>query len=633
MTSRATGTFLAALRVIADFRAAKTGSRVFPCAFRRPTVILVTVVKAAITPPSRSGAGRLLGFILLCFAGALSAAAADFDFVVIGDTRPTFESENFHNFEQLIPKINAAKPALVINVGDLIYGYGPRRKEAQWDRYERVIHAFEVPYFQLPGNHDTHSRDARRVYGRRFGRFYQSFNHRDCHFVLLDNTEEGRWGYIGATELDWLKADLKNNKARQVFVFLHFPVWEPERVSPRAYEFWSQTLHPLFLSNRVTAVFGGHYHSYGPTREFDGIRYFITGGGGAELRPEYKRSGGEFHFMKVFVRGGGFDVRIVNQHGELTDAEADVMGGLQFADRNSSRIGLKRGSKELTEGVALSVVLNNPYREFMTGKATWLFDASAFEVEPRSVSLTIPAGGTQVESFQFRALRETATLQSLPRLEFDVLAGGHRHRFSHEVRFLDQVDSPFRRSPPQLDGDLQEWGQAATLTLNQGSSIQAEVRSCYGRENLYFAITVPTVVPQEDASSDDLQIGIARRLSETAFGSDFLRLGFNHGSAEARNRTPSQKRAAVVPGVRSASRRTAEQTLFEIAIPLRLLRHIRPDAENRPVVDLSYRVPANGHPDSEPANPRVNSFSYRVRYGVDALVPVYFVELNLGRPQ
>ena len=95
-------------------------------------------------------------------------------------------------------------------------------------------------------------------------------------------------------------------------------------------------------------MFGGHYHTYGPTREFDGIRYFITGGGGAELRPEYKKSGGEYHFMKIKVSGDTFDVRVVTEHGELTDPEADVMGGLQFAARNVSRIGIERdcaGSK------------------------------------------------------------------------------------------------------------------------------------------------------------------------------------------------------------------------------------------------------------------------------------------------
>lgn len=583
---------------------------------------------------------RRLPLLVPCSVVALyasivsSALAGDFEFVVIGDTRPTFESENFRNFEQLIPRINAAKPAFVVNLGDLIYGYAPLRKETQWDKYEKVIRAFEVPYFQIPGNHDTHSRDARKAYGRRFHKFYQSFDHDGCHFVLLDNTEEGKWGYFGPAELDWLKTDLQRNNARQVFVFMHFPVWEPERVAPRAYEFWTQTLHPLFLSNHVAAVFGGHYHSYGPTREFDGIRYFITGGGGAELRPEYKRSGGEFHFMKVLVRGNHFDVRVVTSHGELTDPEADVMGGLQFADRHSSRIGLKSDARELRDGVTLSVSLENPYKEFMTGQAKWVFDASAFEVEPQNVSLQVPAGGTQVESFRFRALKDTATLQSLPRLEFDVRSGGQRHRFSHEVRFVEEVTSPFRTEPPRLDGSLEDWGTVTRFPLSFGSKEQAEVRSCYDRENLYFAITVPTAeAEQEEGSSDDLQLGIARRLNETSFGGDFLRMGFSFGNSDARNRTPNQKRALFVPGVRSSSSREGDWTHFEISVPLRLLRPLRPGSDNRLVFDLSFRIPPKAGEQAETDEPAVNSFSYRVRYGSEALVPVHFIELKLGRPE
>src|SRR5487761_2309753 len=220
--------------------------------------------------------GRLTIILLAVWAVRAWSAVDDFEFVVIGDTRPRFESENFRIFESLIPKINAAQPAFVINLGDLIYGYGLLSKEKQWDKYQQVIRAIQPPYYQVPGNHDTHSKEARRIYGRRFGRFYGSFDHGDCHFVLLDNTEQERWGYLGPIEFDWLKTDLQATKARSVFVFLHFPVWEPERVAPKYYEFWLQNLHPLFRASRVRAVFAGHFHSYGPSREFDGIRYFIT---------------------------------------------------------------------------------------------------------------------------------------------------------------------------------------------------------------------------------------------------------------------------------------------------------------------------------------------------------------------
>src|ERR1041384_962463 len=259
-------------------------------------------------------------------------------------------------------------------------------KEGQWDKYQRVIKAIEAPYYQVPGNHDTHSKEARRIYTRRFGKCYYSFDYGGCHFVLLDNNEAQRWGYMGRTELEWLKADLKETKALSVFVFMHFPVWEPERVTPQSFQFWTETLHPLFKASHVRAVFGGHYHSYGPSREFDGIRYYITGGGGAELRPEYKKSGGEHHFVKVKVSGDNCDVRVVTERAELTDAEADVMGGLQFAQKNSSRIGIEQGTQDLEQGVNFSVSLKNPYDEALAGKAEWVYDASAFEVQPPSVA-------------------------------------------------------------------------------------------------------------------------------------------------------------------------------------------------------------------------------------------------------
>ena len=262
--------------------------------------------------------------VMICFATG-AVAATNFTFVVIGDTRPRFESENFRTFEALIPRINAAKPGCIINLGDLIYGYGPLRKEKQWNRYEQVIKNLEAPYYQVPGN-------------------YESFDRGGCHFVLLNNCEDGRWGSMGPDELAWLKRDLHSTSAEKVFVFMHFPVWEPERVAAKYHLLWRDTLHPLFRASRVKAVFGGHAHCYGPTRELDGIRYFVSGGGGAELRPEYRRAGGEHHFMKVTVAEGGFDVRVVTERAQLTDVEADLMGGFLFAEKYSSRIGIPRGT-------------------------------------------------------------------------------------------------------------------------------------------------------------------------------------------------------------------------------------------------------------------------------------------------
>jgi len=574
--------------------------------------------------------------LLLAALALVRVPAGNFEFVVIGDTRPRFESESFRPFQGLITNINSVRPALVVNLGDLIYGYGPASKEKQWDKYEAVTKTIQVPYYQVPGNHDTHSKAARRIYGRRFGRFYRSFDHGDCHFVLLDNTEDERWGYMSPAQLSWLRSDLKETQARVVFVFLHFPIWEPERITPAYYDFWLKTLHPLFKESRVQAVFGGHYHTYGPTREFDGIRYFITGGGGAELRPEYKKSGGEYHFMKIKVAGDSFEVRVVTERGERTDPEADVMGGLQFAARNVSRIGIKRDAQELRAGVAFSVTVKNPYPTVLMGQAAWLLDASVFSVQPQSVALEIPVGASRSYNFTLQALRDTTTLQSFPRLGFDVVSGGMRHRFHREVRFVQELNTPFRGTAPVLDGTLADWGWVPLLKLGGGSQPEAELRSCYDAQNLYLALTVPkgdADEAKESGFSDEVQIGMARRLGNSDFGGDFLRLGFNSDAPVARDRTPGRKAEAAIPGAKSVCRSDDRRTTYEIGLPLRLLKVPKAGESRRLVLDLSFPVPEPGAATQETPEPAVNSFSYRVRYGSDSLVPVYFVELNLERKQ
>ena len=382
----------------------------------------------------------------------------------------------------------------------------------------------------------------------------------------------------------------------------------------------------------MRAVFGGHYHAYGPTREFDGIRYFITGGGGAELRPDYKRSGGQHHFMKVNVSGDSFDVRIETAQGELTDPEADVMGGLRFAARNVSRVGVKRGSQSLREGVNFSVAVGNSYQETLTGQAAWVFDASAFSIEPEGFSLQIPPGGKQRQRFTLKALTDNATLESLPRLEFSVAAGGYRHRFRREIRFLDELRTPYRRAAPVVDGQLGDWEGIPLLGLAQDP--KAKIRACCDAANLYLAVTVPTVKPTEDEDvgfRDDLQIGMARRLSDTDFGPDFLRLGFACATQQVWNRTDGRKTEGLIPGVGFACRPQGDETSFEISVPRRLLSHLRSGAGGHLILDLSFPVPGGEANGPEPINPPPNTFAYRVRYGNDSLIPVDFVELNLER--
>jgi hypothetical protein len=52
-------------------------------------------------------------------------------------------------------------------------------------------------------------------------------------------------------------------------------------------------------------------------------------------------------------------------------------------------------------------------------------------------------------------------------------------------------------------------------------------------------------------------------------------------------------------------------------------------AKSRLVLSVSFAVPEQG--EGEPLEPKPGTFAYQIRYGGDALVPVHFVELVLGK--
>jgi len=133
--------------------------------------------------------------LLLWLAGVIFCA--DLKFVVVSDTNPEFLNQmDFSHFEKAIEQINTLKPDLVINLGDLIYGYGLRSTRPQWQRYLEIISLVEAPYYQVPGNHDVFNKRARQVYLKFFRKTYMSFDLGNCHFVLLDNLEDGVWAKL-----------------------------------------------------------------------------------------------------------------------------------------------------------------------------------------------------------------------------------------------------------------------------------------------------------------------------------------------------------------------------------------------------------------------------------------------------
>jgi 3',5'-cyclic AMP phosphodiesterase CpdA len=131
-----------------------------------------------------------------------------------------------------VDKINALpmEPDFIIHTGDLSHD----AKEEQFDRMDQVLKgAKPKQIYYVPGEHDipvnnrtTYLERYAKLMGAKEGGWY-SFNHKDVHFVGLNNATvlEGL-GNLGEEQVNWLQTDLKAQPAsRPIVVFAHIPLW------------------------------------------------------------------------------------------------------------------------------------------------------------------------------------------------------------------------------------------------------------------------------------------------------------------------------------------------------------------------------------------------------------------------
>jgi hypothetical protein len=168
--------------------------------------------------------------------------------------------------------------------------------------------------------------------------------------------------------------------------------------------------------------------------------------------------------------------------------------------------------------------------------------------------------------------------------------------------------------------------------LSGHPSAAATLQCAHDAKTLYLAVDVPATespLNEDSAFNDQLQLGFARRIGQTGFGGETLRVGLQKEGATVTvgDRTPGHGFGKSLPGVKAAGRAADGRRTFEVAMPKKLLPRDRDAAEKRLVMSISFPVPERG--GVEPEQPGPGSFSYQVRYGGDVLVPVHFVELIL----
>src|SRR2546426_3297899 len=75
------------------------------------------------------------------------------------------------------------------------------------------------------GEHDA-SLDRGDAYQQFFGKLNYTFDHKGVHFIVLDNVSDPG-AIVGESQIGWLKADLKQQKAdARIVVLTHRPLFD-----------------------------------------------------------------------------------------------------------------------------------------------------------------------------------------------------------------------------------------------------------------------------------------------------------------------------------------------------------------------------------------------------------------------
>lgn len=369
------------------------------------------------------------------------AAGDAFRFVVIGDTRTpggkwatVKPPEVSPAFLKLIEQINLTSPDLIVNVGDLVMGHRDRASLIrQWEAFDKALLGCDPPMYLVAGNHEVRNEMDAEIYRRRYGPLWYAFDHKGAHFIVLCSEVPTETGRIGPEQLKWLADDLTANAHRgPTYVFVHQPFWTyggpTPAVASRArkeglYQLWMDSVHPLLVRHKVDVVFGGHWHSY-LSQNIDGVRYVVTGGGGAELRdfkvpPEVL---GRFHhYLTVAVRDGRTHVGVARLDGVVPQ---DVVTPASIREGNKTRFtydtmqtdfgafegkmlprpGVKDGSGHIwvepKGGNPGTFIMVNMYHVFYDAAAGELHRAGAAAIAKR---LTLPGNPKDILDVEFRA--------------------------------------------------------------------------------------------------------------------------------------------------------------------------------------------------------------------------------------
>lgn len=243
--------------------------------------------------------------------------------------------------DQVSAAMLARDPEALLALGDLQYEKGA---PGDWEPYARSYGRMRDITRPVPGNHEYLTADARGYYeyfGERAGPVglgYYAYRIGDWRILALNSecTDVGGCG-IGSPQMTWMRAELaKPGGGGCTLAYWHIPRFSSGQHGDHdAY----RTLWRALAAEGVDLILAGHDHNYERLAPMDadgrldpatGIRSFVVGTGGRNLRPVTKaRPGSErvidsaFGFLELRLGERGYRWRFVDEHGRALDQGED----------------------------------------------------------------------------------------------------------------------------------------------------------------------------------------------------------------------------------------------------------------------------------------------------------------------
>jgi len=168
------------------------------------------------------------------------------------------------------------------------------------------------------GNHDR----SLEIHFKPFNmddRDYYSFDEGNARFVAL-NSNHPR----DPAQLTFLDNAFNDAGTKWRICFFHHPLYSSGQHAEESRDVIRPALEPALVRNRVNIVFSGHEHLYERVAPQQGVRYFVSGGGGRKLydfrASDFDEVGiSQHHFMVVEIDGDRLLFEAITPQQKLLD--------------------------------------------------------------------------------------------------------------------------------------------------------------------------------------------------------------------------------------------------------------------------------------------------------------------------